>query len=104
LSIHTQQPQTNKPYDSFDYEFSPYEQILWKKAKEMVDKRLHGNYWRGAIFEAFIFLVFEHVVDILGLKNKIRILHNPFSYRRYISREGLGIDILVQYKRWTTDT
>ena len=83
------------------YGFSYFEETLWKEAKEMVDPRLKGNRYRGAVFEAFIFLVFDHIVDVFKLKNKIRILHNPFTYRKYISREGRGIDILVQYKKWT---
>jgi len=83
------------------YPLSSYEQYLWHEAEEMIDERLHGNYRKGAVFECFIYLIFDYVVDVLGLKNKVRVLHNPFSYRKYISREGRGIDILVQYKRWT---
>jgi len=83
------------------YGFSYFETLLWEEAKGMVDERLKGNRRRGATFEAFIYLIFDFVVDTLNLKNKIRVLHNPFTYRKYVSRQGLGIDILVTYKKWT---
>lgn len=87
------------------YEFSTFEEYLWNEAEKMIDKRFKWNRHKGSKFEAFTFLIFDFIVDTLGLKNKIRVIHNPFSYRKYVSREGLGIDLMIYYKKpngiWT---
>jgi len=80
------------------YGFSYFETLLWEEAKKMIDPRLHGNYRKGAIFECLIFLIFEHVISVLGLKNVIRINHNPYD-RKYISREGKGLDHVIVIKK-----
>jgi len=82
----------------FDYECHETFYTLEEKAESMVDNRLHGNLRKGAKFEAYIFLLIEQIIQLLGLQNKLKVTHNPFTYRRYFSRKGRGTDIAV-YRR-----
>lgn len=89
-----------KCYD-FSINSKEYESILWEKANSMVDSRLHGNLRKGAIFEAYIYLSIEYIIRTYGLQTKLKVSHNPYTYRRYFSRKGKGIDIMIyQKKRW----
>jgi hypothetical protein len=106
---HTQQ--TNEQTQTLKDTFSTFEEMLWDEAEEKVDERFkwnvykgknyNPNFYRGIKFEIFITLIFDYVIDILRLKNKLKIKHTPFTYKKYIFHKGRGLDIVLYFKKWT---
>lgn len=91
-----------KGYLNFSEVFVSEEELdnsFWQRAEAMVDPRLHHNLRKGAKFEAYIFLLIEHIIQLLGLDKILKATHNPFSYRRYFSRKGRGIDLMIWRKK-----
>lgn len=68
------------------------------QAENIVSKHLTKLYKKGAMFECYILLWLRKLIEKQGLTDKLRIISNPYTAKKYMARTKHHVDLKILIK------